>query len=137
MFFLPIADKESMVCLSFAKAYFLAFCESAPPNRLGIWHIRRSSVSLLPSIPQQCSMSLVGGRPLSINGILMEVAFKSLNFARWYIMAMLIPLLSGDSVMTYSYSSADSDRNILTTATYGTSRINAYKILEKTLKLKL
>lgn len=31
---------------------------------------------------------------------------------------------------------ADSDRNVLTTAMYGTSRINAYKILEETLNLK-
>lgn len=35
-----------------------------------------------------------------------------------------------------SGKNADSDRNVLTTATYGTSRINAYKILEETLNLK-
>ena len=35
-----------------------------------------------------------------------------------------------------SGKNADSDRNVLTTATYGTSRMNAYKILEETLNLK-
>ena len=35
-----------------------------------------------------------------------------------------------------SGKNTDSDRNVLTTATYGTSRINAYKILAETLNLK-
>lgn len=39
-------------------------------------------------------------------------------------------------VWNISGKNADSDRNVLTTATYGTSRINAYKILEETLNLK-
>lgn len=55
-----------------------------------------------------------------------------------YLVGRVIDIRYSEASGAWNISgkNADSDRNVLTTATYGTSRINAYKILEETLNLK-
>ncbi len=55
-----------------------------------------------------------------------------------YLVGRVIDIQYSEASGAWNISgkNADSDRNVLTTATYGTSRINAYKILEETLNLK-
>lgn len=55
-----------------------------------------------------------------------------------YLVGRIIDIRYSEASGAWNISgkNADSDRNVLTTATYGTSRINAYKILEETLNLK-
>ena len=55
-----------------------------------------------------------------------------------YLVGRVIDIRYSEASGAWNISgkNADSGRNVLTTATYGTSRINAYKILEETLNLK-
>ena len=55
-----------------------------------------------------------------------------------YLVGRVIDIRYSEASGAWNISgkNADSYRNVLTTATYGTSRINAYKILEETLNLK-
>ena len=55
-----------------------------------------------------------------------------------YLVGRVIDIRYSEASGAWNISgkNADSDRNVLTTATYGTSRVNAYKILEETLNLK-
>lgn len=64
----------------------------------------------------------------------MEELFDTLG----YLVGRVIDIRYSEASGAWNISgkNADSDRNVLTTATYGTSRINAYKILEETLNLK-
>lgn len=55
-----------------------------------------------------------------------------------YLVGRVIDIRYSEASGAWNISgkNTDSDRNVLTTATYGTSRINAYKILAETLNLK-
>lgn len=55
-----------------------------------------------------------------------------------YLVGKVIDIRYSEASGAWNISgkNADSDRNVLITATYGTHRINAYKILEETLNLK-